>query len=389
MTFAEEIAARLKAASETLVNRWLDLIALHSPLDKLEIFPGSDLIDHVPLLIEGIAAHVANPPVEVRPDEPIMAKAIELGRLRYQQGFDALQILKENEILGLVLFDFLVEQADNVSALASLSEVLVCTQRVFRSIALIQQHTTKGFLELNENRVAEREQRLRSFNRMVSHELKNRMGTALAATEILRHEPLRPESERYIDLIARSLRSLNATTQDLIQLTHSTEPGDRAARSDELPALVQRVMPELQDFARQRHVRIELADPPPQVLVPAVAAELALRNLVNNACKYRDDTNEDRWVRIEFGLREGKEKCELELRVRDNGIGVSERDRTRLFDQFFRADGARSQEEGLGLGLAIVRETLEAQGGRIWAEFPDRGTTFVVVLPCTVVHPNG
>src|SRR5262245_53604187 len=184
------MAGQLKAARETLVKRWLELIAMVSPLHKQDVFPGHDLVDHMPLLIDGIADYVADPSLEISADAPVMAKAIELGRMRYEQGFDARQILKEYEILGNVLFDFLVAKGEDARATATRRDVLICGHRVFHSIAVIQQHTTEGFLSLDRDRVMEREQRLRSFNRMVSHELKNRMGAAWAAAELLQDDQL-------------------------------------------------------------------------------------------------------------------------------------------------------------------------------------------------------
>ena len=382
-TFAEETAARLRASKETLVKRWLEIIALLSPLNKGEVFPGHDMIDHVPLLIDGIADYVADPALDINADAPVMAKAIELGRLRYEQGFDARQILKEYEILGNVLFDFLVEQAEQVKEHATRSDVLVCGHRVFHSIAVIQQLTTEGFLSLDEDRVAEREQRLRSFNRMVSHELKNRMGAAWAAADILKNEQVSADGERYLQLIVSNLASVHEIINDLIQLSHSTEAGQQHARNECLPDLVVRIKDELFDFADRRNVRIEVAWPLPSVEVPAVAADLALRNLITNAAKYRDEAKDDRWVRIEAELHEQDEgECEVEVRVHDNGIGVPEEDRPRLFERFFRARGARDIERGSGLGLSIVRETLESQGGSVRAEFPEQGSVFIFALPC-------
>ena len=72
--------------------------------------------------------------------------------------------------------------------------------------------------------------------------------------------------------------------------------------------------------------------------------------------------------------------------VQDNGIGVPEAQRARLFERFFRAHTAEpsrvSAIEGTGLGLSIVRETVQALGGRVGVEFPAEGTVFTFTLPC-------
>ena len=381
--FAPEMARRLRAASEDLVKSWLELIAQFSALNKREVFPGHDLIDHVPTLIDGIAGYIEDPSLEITADAPVMAKAIELGRLRYEQGFDASRILKEYEFLGNVLFDFLVQKAEAVKADCTRAELLVCGHRVFHSIAVIQQHTTEAFLSLDDERVKEREQRLRGFNRLVSHELKDRIAAAWSAAQLMQDQQVEGNRDRYVEIIARNLATVHEIIDDLVHLSHTTEPG-ADSRREPLSDIVTRVIGELQDFTERRNVRIELAEDLPAVNVPAAAVELALRNLISNAAKYRDESKDDRWMRIEAVVRApDAETCEIEVRVRDNGVGVPVEDRENVFQRGYRAHGGLNREPGSGLGLSIVRETLEHQGGRVWAEFPREGSVFGFEVPCT------
>jgi signal transduction histidine kinase len=99
--------------------------------------------------------------------------------------------------------------------------------------------------------------------------------------------------------------------------------------------------------------------------------------------KYRDPAEPRRWVRIEGELRNTGGACEIVVRVRDNGLGVPEEGRDKLFQRFFRAHETVTGEEGTGLGLSLVREAIEASGGRVWAEFPARGSVFALSVPCT------
>jgi two-component system phosphate regulon sensor histidine kinase PhoR len=71
------------------------------------------------------------------------------------------------------------------------------------------------------------------------------------------------------------------------------------------------------------------------------------------------------------------------VRVRDEGRGIAREHLPRIFERFYRADAARSREEGgTGLGLAIVKHLVEAHGGRVWAESePGSGTTITCVFP--------
>jgi len=88
-------------------------------------------------------------------------------------------------------------------------------------------------------------------------------------------------------------------------------------------------------------------------------------------------------VRIEGEQRSADGGCEIVIRVRDNGLGVPQDSRERLFQRFYRAhEGTVTGEEGTGLGLSLVRDAIEAIGGRVWAEFPERGSVFALSVPC-------
>src|SRR5690349_4107302 len=101
---APALAERIRAAREELTHRWLERISARVALDARHVFPTDDLLDHVPLLIDGIAAYLEHPAQEVAADAPVIGKAMELGALRHDQGFDEYQILKEFELLGGIIF---------------------------------------------------------------------------------------------------------------------------------------------------------------------------------------------------------------------------------------------------------------------------------------------
>jgi len=88
-------------------------------LDPNRVFPTDDLLDHVPLLIDGVADYLADPARQVAADAAVVGKAMELGALRHAQGFDEYEILKEFELLGGIIFAFLIREVRSMtSALA-------------------------------------------------------------------------------------------------------------------------------------------------------------------------------------------------------------------------------------------------------------------------------
>lgn len=378
---ASILADELRAGRDEITTRWLHRIAARVALEPNRVFPTAELLDHVPLLVDGIADYVEDPAEGVHGDIPVVAKARELGELRYRQGFDAYEILKEHELLSGILFAFVGEVVERREEECSRRELVQCAHRLVRAVDVIRQATTMHFLDLLHRRVHEREQRLRSFNRMVSHELKNRIGAIIGGQAMLEEEWLSPEQrERFLRIIGENARSIQLLLDDLVVLSRMEE-STRQQRHVPLGSAVAESMRQLRDMARGRGVRVLVDGELPPIEVSAAAVELALTNYISNAIKYSDPTKPDRWVRIGADVRHDTD--ELVVRVTDNGIGIAESQRERLFDRFYRAPATTvTGVEGTGLGLSIVRETVEQLGGRTWAEFPPGGeTVFAFSVP--------
>lgn len=100
----------------------------------------------------------------------------------------------------------------------------------------------------------------------------------------------------------------------------------------------------------------------------------ALANLVDNAIKY---TPAGGHVEVDAGRAEGA----ISIRVRDTGAGIAEHEIPRIWDRLYRGDQSRTTR-GLGLGLSLVRASVEAQGGTVAVDSaPGRGSTFTITLP--------
>ena len=385
---AVALAARMRENREDLTRRWLDRIAARVAVEANRVFPTDEMLDHVPLLMDGIADYLEDPADEITADGSVSGKAIELGALRFEQGFDAHEILKEYEILGGVLFAFLVRTVDEIEEPCTRGELLACAQRVFRAVSVIQQVTTTQYLSEVGREVQEREERLRSFNRMVSHELKNRIGAVLGAGQLLA-EPLIAASDdkraRFSAIVVENAEAMQDVLENLIELSRmdSTKVGQQ--RNVLLPEAAFEVTRQLRDMAHARGVYVRLDSSLPRVEVNAAATELCLSNYLSNAIKYSDPAKAERWVEVRGAIRRDMEEgdCELVIEVEDNGLGVPQDNREGLFQRFFRAHGATvTGVEGTGLGLSIVRETVEALHGRAWAEFHEGGSKFCFALPC-------
>jgi signal transduction histidine kinase len=383
---AGALAARLRAGRNELVERWLERIVARVNLDPNRVFPSEDLLDHVPLLIDSIAEYIENPSEEVSADAPLLAKAMELGTMRHEQRFEVYQILKEYELLGGILFHFLTTIVDEIDEPCSRAELLACGHRLFRAITIIQEVTTGQFMRLAQREVSEREERLRGFNRALSHEVRNRLGALRGAVDMLAEDfVVRDEAQRrrFHAMAVNNVQAIERTTQNLIELSR-LESEARQHRNVLLPEAVVEAVRQLRHFAEARGVQVRIAEDIPSAEVPASAVELALTNYLSNAIKYHDPARQERWVevRASTGANPATGARELVVAVADNGIGVPEDARAQLFSRFFRAHRDASEVEGTGLGLSLVRDTIESMGGRVWAELEREGeTVFLFSLP--------
>ena len=383
-TLAIALAERMRASRDDLTRRWLDRISARVSLDENRIFPTDALLDHMPLLIDGIADYIENPHKVVLAEVPVVAKAMELGELRFEQGFDEYELLKEYEIFGGILFSFLSRTVDDIEEPCSRGELLACGHRLFLAVAMIEQATVTHYLSLVKERLKEREQRLRGFNRALSHELKNMIGAVGGAAEVLEIESIpRAKQQELTSVIRRNTMEMKATLDNLLELSR-LEQDSRQSRHIALPEAASEVARQLREAAHARGVEIRLSPDLPRVEVSAAAVELCLSNLISNAVKYSDPAKPKRWVEVTgyTAAADDLHPAETVVKVSDNGIGVPAAKRDRLFERFFRAGGeAETSIEGTGLGLSIVRDTAASLGGRAWATFTDEGSAFFFSMP--------
>jgi len=141
--------------------------------------------------------------------------------------------------------------------------------------------------------------------------------------------------------------------------------------------LMEHIYQAYQPIADRLEVELVLDAPAsvPHILVDELRMLQVLKNLVDNALRYTP-----RGGKITFGATGSKQ---VQLWVRDNGAGIEAEDLPFVFDRFYRADKARGGNSGkMGLGLAICKALVIAQGGKIAAESAgrDQGTSMVITF---------
>jgi signal transduction histidine kinase len=165
----------------------------------------------------------------------------------------------------------------------------------------------------------------------------------------------------------------------LARVTRSeSSPNDQTL---DLSSLARDIAAQLADMADVRGVSIEIDEALPPLTADAGRVELVLMNLLANAVKYSDPDRARSVVRVRADWQDGLPR----VCVEDNGLGIPAGKLAVIFEQFERAHAHLDEElgaQGLGLGLSIVRECMDAMGGAVTVESREReGATFILTWP--------
>ncbi len=239
-------------------------------------------------------------------------------------------------------------------------------------------------LEWLRTRLRDLEQQQNRFLRHVSHELKTPLTAVREGAELLRDEvsgKLSREQKEIVRIVRENTLSLQKLIEDLLTYhqTRAMEPATLGSVA--VGDVVRRVIREHKLAALARIVSFETDLAPAVVVADGERLRTIVDNLVSNAIKYSPRSGT-----IHIALRTEKDVAVLD--VIDQGPGVAEDERQRIFDSFYQGRvKPEGRVKGSGLGLAIAREYTMAHGGRLEVlDRPDgtRGSCFRVRLPLAV-----
>jgi len=243
-----------------------------------------------------------------------------------------------------------------------------------------------GLLLIFYDKTEERELALarESLSQMIVHDLRSPLTSVTTSLRLL--DELVPKDADFYPIVdkttntsRRAIRKVLNRVDSLLDVS-KMESGeinlDREPTS--IAGLADNVRSELKPLADELGIRIRLdmAEDLPLLDIDADKVERMLLNLVDNALKY---SPEDTLVTI---CAEKSSDQEVRLDVADQGPGIPDEHKQRLFDRFAQIEGRKSVRRGVGLGLTFCRLVTEAHGGRIWVEDKQGGgSIFSVTLP--------
>ena len=241
-----------------------------------------------------------------------------------------------------------------------------------------------GQLAHSFNQMAEKLEQVETMRRQligdVSHELRTPLTAIKGSMEGLMDGilPATPETYQQIHQEAGRLARLVDDLQELSRV--EARAYELKFRPLDVSGLVQTVVKRLSSQTESKHISMELDLAPvlPPVLADEDRALQVLTNLTGNALQYTPDGGK---IKISAKRSDG----EIQISIRDTGIGIPREHLVHIFDRFYRVDKSRSRQGGggSGIGLTIARALVEAHGGRIWAESAGegQGSTFSFTLP--------
>jgi len=260
----------------------------------------------------------------------------------------------------------LTERADRLNDSLKVSEV------EYRRLYEISKEQAEALADLHR--------RKDEFLAMLSHELRNPLAPIANAVQLLRlqqnEDPLQQKARTIIE---RQVTQLTRLVDDLMEVSRITTGRvqlrlERVALNGIVERAVETACPLME---RHRHeLAVTLSPDPIWLDADAARLEQVVVNLLTNAAKYTPDGG-----RIGLTVEQRGDECVL--KVRDTGVGIAPELLPRIFDLFTQADRSLDRSQGgLGIGLALVQQLVEMQGGTVKASSTlGQGSEFVVRLP--------
>ena len=298
-------------------------------------------------------------------------------------------ISRSGEVLGGLLFGHpatgvFTERAERlVAGIASQAAIAIDNARLYDAAQKEIAERTRAEAKLRESEEALREadRRKDEFLATLAHELRNPLAPIRNAVEVMRlaqNDPIATASAR--SLVERQLKQLVRLIDDLLDVSRITQ-GRLELRREKLDLATALRMaletsrPLIQ--AKSHTVHVAWANAPLFVDIDATRIAQVFANLLNNSAKYSAPGSA-------IGVQLFAAGDEVIVTVADNGVGIPPAMLGRVFEMFERVTrGGEGVQEGLGIGLTLVRRLVELHGGTVTAHSAglNRGSTFTVRLP--------
>lgn len=223
--------------------------------------------------------------------------------------------------------------------------------------------------------VAKEKDAIKTLISDISHQTKTPISNVLLYTQLLAEQELPEEGRACVSALEGQAEKLQSLIEALVK-TSRLESGILALRPvpGELLPVIQSAVSQLMPKAEAKDIQINMETADAEAVFDPKWTEEAIFNLLDNAVKYTPDGGQVQICTSAYELFSA-------IHIRDNGPGIPEEEQPKLFQRFYRGM-AHQTEEGVGIGLYLVRQIAEGQGGyvKVTSE-KDKGSTFSLYLP--------
>jgi two-component system phosphate regulon sensor histidine kinase PhoR len=219
----------------------------------------------------------------------------------------------------------------------------------------------------------------RDFAANVSHEIKTPLTAIKGFVETLLNDSKEGgQTHKFLTIVTRHVNRLTAIIDDLMYLSRIEKANEIFSHKLErrkIDAVLNTALLLCKEKAKEKNIKIQIFGNA-KALIDATLIEQAAVNLLDNAIKYSPNNSK-------ITITTESNHNEIQIQIKDQGIGIAAKHLPRLFERFYRVDKARSRKEGgTGLGLAIVKHIASAHGGRVSViSRKGHGSTFTLHLP--------
>jgi signal transduction histidine kinase len=234
---------------------------------------------------------------------------------------------------------------------------------------------------LSSQRAKRLAQKQIDFVSAVSHEFRTPLAVIYSAGENLTDGIVNSPNqvEKYGNLIKGEGKKLSAMVEQILEFA-GARSGNRKYdfRETDINEVIENALRECQPLIDEKGFTIEknIAEILPKISADANALSHSIQNLINNSIKY---SNGSKWIKISAENSGGKVK----ITVEDKGIGISNKEILYIFEPFYRSKKVVDEQiHGNGLGLSLVKQTVEAHSGKVSVESElEKGSKFIIELP--------
>jgi len=239
---------------------------------------------------------------------------------------------------------------------------------------------TRSFNDMAKS-LSQLEEMRQQFVSNVSHEIQSPLTSIKGFARALKDGVIEKEEDqkRYLSIIEKESKRLSVLSQNLLKLaTLDSDQPPYSPKEFRLDEQLRRVVIALEPQWKEKNHSVQLQLAPVNYVGDEDQLEQVWVNILSNAIQY---TNDGGVIQLKL-----EQKKEVVVQIKDNGIGISKEEQTRIFERFYKVDKARTRKEvgGNGLGLSIVKKIIQLHRGQIEIDSEvGEGSTFTVTLPQT------